>query len=83
MFQKYMKDAPLYDYFDKNAISKYHCGFRKGFSIQHVFPVMIEKLKISSDSQKFCAAIFTSLSKAFDCICRDLLISKLNAFGMH
>ena len=42
---------------------------------------MIEKLKIAPDNKKFCAAILTDLSKAFDCICRHLLIAKLNAYG--
>ena len=37
--------SQLYDYFDKNIFSKYQCGFRKGFSIQHALLVMIEKMK--------------------------------------
>ena len=28
-----------------------------------------------------CAAVFTDLSKAFDCLKHDLLIAKLHAFG--
>ena len=42
---------------------------------------MIEKLKASRDNKQFCAAILTGLSKAFDCICCNLLIAKLNAYG--
>ena len=73
--------SQLYDYFDKNIFSKYQCGFRKGFSTQHALLVMIEKMKIDRDDKQFCAAILTDLSKAFDCICHDLLIAKLNAYG--
>ena len=69
----------LYDYFDKNIFSKYQCGFRKGFSIQHALLVMLEKMKITRDRQEFCAAVLTDFSKAFDCICHDLLIARLNA----
>ena len=38
-------------------------------------------MNIAQDNKEFCAAIFTILSKAFDCICHDLLIAKLIAYG--
>ena len=68
--------TPLYDNFDNNVVLKHQCSFCKGFSIQRVLPVMIEKIKISSDNTKIYSSIFTNLSKAFDCIYRDLLIAK-------
>ena len=67
-------------YFDK-IFSKNQCGFRKGFHTQHILLAMIEKMKASRDNKQLCAAILTDLSRAFDCICYDLLIAKLNAFG--
>ena len=73
----------FYDYFDKNIFSKYQCGFRKGFRTQHALLVMLEKMKIARDRKGFCAAVLTDLSKAFDCICLDLLIAKLNAYGLE
>ena len=42
---------------------------------------MIEKMKIARDNKEFYAAILTDLSKAFDCICHNCLIAKLNAYG--
>ena len=68
--------SQLYDYFDKKILSKYQCGFRKGFSTQHALLVMIEKMRIARDNKEFCTAILTDLSKVFDCICHDLLITK-------
>ena len=73
----------LYDYFDKNIFSKHQCGFRKGFGTQHALLVMLEKMKITCNRKGFCAAVLKDLSKAFDCICHDLLIAKLNAYGLE
>ena len=72
--------SQLYNYFDKNIFSKYQSGFRKDFSTQHALLFMIEKMKTARDNKKFCAAILTDLSKAFDCICHDILIAKLNGY---
>ena len=72
----------MYDYFDKNIFPKYQYGSRKGISTQHAFLVMLEKVKIARDRKGFCAAVLTDLSEAFDCICHDLLIAKLNVYGL-
>ena len=72
----------MYDYFDKNIFPKYQCGSRKDLSTQHAFLVMLEKMKIARDRKGFCAAALTDLSEAFDCICHDLLIAKLNVYGL-
>ena len=42
---------------------------------------MVEKMKIARDNKEFCVTILTDLLKAFDCICHNLLIAKLNAYG--
>ena len=40
-------------------------------------------MKVARDRKGFCAAVFTDLSKAFDCICHDLFIAKLSAYGLE
>ena len=81
IFERCMYDQ-LKDHFDK-LLSKYQCGFRKGFSTQHCLLAMIEKPRKSLDSQERASAdLFTDLSKAFVCLPHDLLITKLHAYGI-
>ena len=49
IFERCMYDQ-LKDHFDK-LLSKYQCGFRKGFSTQHCLLAMIEKLRKSLDKR--------------------------------
>ena len=70
----------LNEYFAK-CLSKFQCGFRKGFSTQHCILVMIEKLRKIRDEKGVFAAVLTDLSKAFDCIPHQLRIAKLSAYG--
>ena len=63
--------------------SKNRRGFRKGFNTQHILLAMTEKMKTSRDSKQFYGAILTDLSKAFDCICYELLIANLNKYGFN
>ena len=69
------------NFFD-NILSKYQCDFRKGFSTQHCLLAMLEKWKRSVDNGKAFGALLTDLSKAFDCLDHELLIAKLNAYGV-
>ena len=71
----------LSNFFD-NILSKYQCGFRKGYSTQHCLLAMLEKWKKAVDNGKAFGALLTDLSKAFDCLDHELLIAKLNAYGV-
>ena len=66
----------LYDHFDDLFLPK-QCGFHKGHSAQHYLMVILEKFKESRDRADEFGALFTDLSKAFDCIDHNLLITKL------
>ena len=70
----------MYNYFN-HILSKWQCGFRKGFSTQHCLLVMTEKWRKCLDKGGISGVILTDLSKAFDCILHDLLIAKLAAYG--
>ena len=67
------------EYFEQ-FLSKYQCGFRKGFSAKNCLLSMLEKWKSAVDNKKVFGAPLTDLSKVFDCHSYDLLIAKLNAY---
>ena len=71
----------LSNHFD-NILSKFQCGFRKGYSPQHCLLLLIDKWKKANDNDKVFGALLTDLSKVFDCTCHDLLVAKLNAYGL-
>ena len=50
----------MYPYFDK-LFSKFQCGFRKGFNVQHCLITMIEKWRRSVDGCDQAGALLTDL----------------------
>ena len=81
MYRVNLNERELNNYFDR-ILSKYHFGFRKGHSAQYCLILLIEKLKRHLNENNMFGMILTDLSKAFDCIPHDLLIAKLEAYGL-
>ena len=60
-----------------------HCPlFRSGYSCQDTLSALVEKWKSTFRNNKCAGAIIMDLSKAFDCMHHDLLIAKLDAYGI-
>ena len=57
-------------------------AFRSGFECQTALLRIIEDWKKALDDNKFIAAILMDLSKAFDCLPHNLLMLKLEAYGL-
>ena len=57
-------------------------AFRKGFGCQTALLKIIEDWKKALDENKYIAAILMDLSKAVDCLPHDLILLKLEAYGL-
>ena len=57
-------------------------AFRNGYSCQDTLLALVEKCKYTFRNNKCAGAILMDLSKAFDCMHHDLLIAKLDAYGI-
>ena len=68
--------------FSNEFLSDFISAYRKGYSTNHVLIRLIEDWKTSLDKNLFTGAVLMDLSKAFNFIPHDLLISKLHAYGL-
>ena len=57
------------------------CGFRKAHSTQHALFKLLPSWQNSLDRDGFVGSILIDLSKAYDCLPRDLLLAKRQAYG--
>ena len=64
-------------------LSPYLCWCRKGFNTQHTLLTLVDKWRKSLDNKGFGGAILMDLSKVFDTLYHDLLITKLHAYGFQ
>ena len=49
-------------------VSKFQCGFRKGYRTQQCLIALLEKWKSATDKGKSFEALLTDLSMAFNCL---------------
>ena len=82
IFEKILH-ARLTKYIDDfDLIYKYQFGFRKNHSTELALIEMVDQIKMSLDSGKITCGIFVDLSKAFDTVNHDILIGKLDHYGI-
>ena len=57
-------------------------GFRKAYSTQHTLFKFLQPCQEELDKSGFVGTILMDLSKAYDCLPHDLLVSKFEAYGI-
>ena len=74
----------LVEFLDKHQlISKQQFGFRSKHSTEHALLSLTETIRKSLDSGQFTCGVFIDLQKAFDSVDHDILISKLQHYGIR
>ena len=80
VFEKVMYEYALW--ICGEFLNKLLCGFRKAHSTQHALFRLLQKWQKELDSSGIVGTILMDLSKAYDCLPHDLIIAKLEAYGL-
>ena len=83
-----MKKYYLSDYitFQKNKILyiyEFQFGFRQGHSTEHALIEIVDKIKQAMDNNEITCGLFLDLSKAFDTVNHEILLYKLEHYGIR
>ena len=74
----------MYDYFtENNYLNETQYGFRKFHSTEHAILEITERILSEFDKRNAALAIFLHLTKAFDTLNHNILLTKLNYYGIQ
>ena len=65
-----------------NIFNNFLAAFRSGYGCQSTLLRILEDWKKALDNDEYLAAILMDLSKSFDCLPHDLLLLKLESYGL-
>ena len=81
IFERFLLNQTLP--FIDNLMSSFLSAYRSRYSTQHVLLRLIEQRRACLYQNEVVGGILMDLSKAFDCLPHDLLIAKLEAYGVE
>ena len=74
----------LYNFLSShNCIYKFQFGFRNKYSTTHALLNLTEDIRKALDENLFSIGIFIDLQKAFDTVDHEILLTKLNYYGVR
>ncbi len=74
----------LFDFFEKNKVFfEGQFGFRSNHSTIHAIYLISDKIHSAIENKLFSCGIFLDLTKAFDTVDHDILIRKLEYYGIR
>ena len=82
MFEKVVYNKIHYFIFDDNVLYDHQYGFRKGRSTQHTIITFVDRITKSQDMVDIVIAILIDLKKALDTVDHNILLRKMNAYGI-
>ena len=65
------------------TIYKFQFGFRKNYSTNHALLSIVEQIRSALDKRMFTCGVFIDLEKAFDTVNHEILLSKINHYGIR
>ena len=83
IIEKLMHDR-LYTFLKKyKCIYDLQFGFRNGHSTTHALTDLTDDIRKAIDENKFAVGVFVDLQKAFDTVDHEILLKKLNHYGIR
>ena len=74
----------MVEFLDKhNVLYEHQYGFRQNYSTEHALIQLSDKIAQAIDKKRFMIGIFVDLSKAFDTLNHEILLSKLEYYGIR
>ena len=67
----------------ENVLNDNQFGFRKGHSTVHALHSSVRKIEVAMDSRMHTVGIFIDLSKAFDTLDHNIMLEKLDHYGIR